>query len=160
MFLQKIKQLLAVKPESNKTNRRKRQRGFTLLELMMTTAILGILATVALPAYQRYSDRARFSEAILAASPFRTAAEVAIFAERVTSPLQLTSGTNGIPQWEWGFFGGGEGPFVGMFNGLIFVLWPFDGSPLSGMSYILETNDIDPPVEWTASGSCFNLGYC
>lgn len=50
----------------------KHQQGFTLIELMIVVAIIGILAAIALPAYQDYTIRARVSELLLAASSCRT----------------------------------------------------------------------------------------
>jgi len=55
-----------------KRSMQKMQKGFTLIELMIVVAIIGILAAVALPAYQDYTKRAKLSEAILAASACRT----------------------------------------------------------------------------------------
>jgi type IV pilus assembly protein PilA len=67
------------------------QKGFTLIELMIVVAIIGILAAVALPAYQDYTARAKMSEVILAASACRTS---------ITEVYQ--SGGSGPGAMNWG----------------------------------------------------------
>ena len=54
----------------------KNQSGFTLIELMIVIAIIGILASVALPAYQTYTKKAKFSEVVLAGSNVKSSVDV------------------------------------------------------------------------------------
>ena len=66
------------------------QKGFTLIELMIVVAIIGILAAVALPAYQDYTTRAKVSEMVLAASAGRTSLSEA-YAAKGTFPPAASS---------------------------------------------------------------------
>ena len=69
--------------------KRSLQKGFTLIELMIVVAIIGILAAVALPAYQDYTVEAKVSEIILAASTCRTS-----ITEAVQTTTVLPTGAN------------------------------------------------------------------
>ena len=71
------------------------QKGFTLIELMIVVAIVGILAAVALPAYQDYTKKAKFAEVVSMAAAYQTA--VATCIQETGDNTVCDSGSNGIP---------------------------------------------------------------
>ena len=76
----------------------KKQGGFTLIELMIVVAIIGILAAVALPAYQSYTTKAAYTEVVLAASVYKTAIDVCAQVNGSIVIKLCGPGVGGVPE--------------------------------------------------------------
>ena len=135
----------------------KKTQGFTLIELMIVVAIIGILAAVALPAYQNYSNRAAFSELVLAVTPRKTAVELAIQTRSPSALGDLDGGSLGIPA-DVAAAAATHGAAVA--DGVITMTWQDDGTDLDGVTYTLTAGGITPPVQWSEGGTCLTNGLC
>ncbi|HDY85688.1 hypothetical protein LCGC14_1276770 [marine sediment metagenome] len=71
------------------------QQGFTLIELMIVVAIIGILAAIALPAYNDYTQKARFAEVMSVGEGYKT--PVALCTQETGTSTGCSAGSNGIP---------------------------------------------------------------
>mgnify|MGYP003325740523 FL=1 len=135
----------------------RKTRGFTLIEILIVVAIIGILTTIALPAYQNYSNRAAFSELILAATPRKTAVELAIQTRSPSTPDDLDGGSLGIPA---DVTAAAATHGAAVLDGTIIMTWQDDDTDLAGVTYTLTAGGIEPPVQWTKGGICQTNGLC
>ena len=136
---------------------KKQKKGFTLIELMIVIAIIGILVSIALPAYDLYRNRARFSEAILATGSYRQAILMDAHSARFGALADVDAGSQGIPATQ---AQAASTHGIDVLNGVITITWMADGSSLAGTTYTLTAQGVTPPIQWVKGGSCETGGYC
>lgn len=141
----------------------RKERGFNLIELMVVVTVIGILASIAVPAYQHYVARARAAHMVAAVSGYKTAIEVAVETSLASTAQELKESAVGIP-------GGLTGEAAARYyltsltvaNGIITA----EGNELVGKTkYVLapksdKNGNITSPIQWTASGNCVTSGLC
>jgi type IV pilus assembly protein PilA len=138
------------------------QKGFTLIELMIVVAIIGILAAVALPAYTSYTNKAKFSEVILATASAKTAVELCAQTAAVSPIAGCVQGSNGVPATIGAVDGAvAAGKYVAFVDttaaGVITAqaIAALEGSVATkGATYILTPAYSATGVTWTVSGTC------
>jgi len=143
-----------------KRSMQKVQKGFTLIELMIVVAIIGILAAVALPAYQTYTKKAKFSEVILATAAHKIAIELCLQDQGSVGAV-CAAGSNGVPNNI-----GASGRVASVTtdsttNAITATAITTDG--LSGETYKLVPTLANGKVTWAldqANSSCYQATLC
>ena len=132
------------------------QNGFTLIELMIVIAIVGILAAVALPAYQNYSNRAKFTEVVNSTAGVKSAVESCALRKGGLTACG-TATDNEVSLVAAGAAGGTYVASVAVAaTGAITAL----GETGIASTYILTPTLTNGQITWAATGTCGAAGLC
>lgn len=142
---------------------KKAQQGFTLIELMIVVAIIGILASVALPAYQNYTKKAKFTEVVIGTSGLKTAVELcAQDLGTVTGCTGVAAGATTGTGLRWGLINvaaAGNISSISTTDGVI-TATAITTNGLNGETYILTPTFAAGKVTWAVSGTCQAAAIC
>jgi len=139
----------------------KLQKGFTLIELMIVIAIIGILAAIAVPQYQTYTNKAKFSEVVTATSPFKLAVELCAANTVALSDCGNGNTTGEVPpaiSTASGYVASVAVAATGVITAKATASIP--GAPDYILTPALGSTTSSALVTWTKSGSCVTAAYC
>jgi type IV pilus assembly protein PilA len=147
-----------------KTEMMKRnQQGFTLIELMIVVAIIGILAAIALPAYQQYTAKAKFTEVVSATQGVKAAIEVCAQSKGVLASCDATDDSS-VSAAVAGATGGQYVSAVAVTDNTAEITsTAVSTNGLAGETYILKPDFSNGQVTWSfdaANSTCDEKGYC
>ena len=138
----------------------KKQSGFTLIELMIVIAIIGILASVALPAYQTYTKKAKFSEDVLAGSNMKTSVDVC-FQTRGNYDLANCDTFNKVGVLAADLTQGAHVASAAIGVGTAVITITGDATTVDGATYELTPTVTGRTLTWSdADSTCIGLGLC
>jgi type IV pilus assembly protein PilA len=131
------------------------QKGFTLIELMIVVAIIGILAAVAIPAYQDYTIRAKIQEAVNLSNPHRTALGIACSEGAMATANQITDlGLAAMTAYNAKYTTTIEAYGNTMTSGTVEMVMKAIGTSVAAGDTIIYTGTCGPGgLQWAVSGS-------
>ena len=135
----------------------KAQQGFTLIELMIVVAIIGILASVAIPAYQNYTTEARFTEVVGATQGVKSSIELC--AQTAGAIAGCINGNSRIDAALAGAAGGANVSTV-VVDDATSAITATAAASAGGYTYILTPAFANGQVTWTVTGTCLAANAC